>query len=116
MKTSELISKLQQIQKSVPFDADLVMGDDWMPSSLIKVFHEPPHTFLEFEECVDTNEVDEQISESQEKQVRLYISHLLLRYRNQQDVETEIIDQLFDLIVLFKDYTPDAAVTRMSRK
>lgn len=50
MKTSQLIKKLQEIDATVPFDADIVMGDDWMPSKLVKVYHEPPRTFLEFEE------------------------------------------------------------------
>lgn len=50
MKTSELIKALQDIDKNVPFDADVVTGDDWMPADLMKVYHEPPHTFLEFDE------------------------------------------------------------------
>lgn len=50
MKTSQLISRLQEISNAIPFDADVVTGDDWMPASLVCVEHDPPHTFLVFEE------------------------------------------------------------------
>ena len=50
MKTSQLISRLQEISNAIPFDADVVTGDDWMPASLVRVEHDPPDTFLVFEE------------------------------------------------------------------
>lgn len=53
MKLSELIKKLQEIEKSVPFDSEVVTGDDYMPQSITRVYHEPPHTFIEFEEPTD---------------------------------------------------------------
>lgn len=31
MKLSELIKQLQEIDKSVPFDSEVVTGEDWMP-------------------------------------------------------------------------------------
>lgn len=49
MKTSELLSKLEALSKEIPFDAEIVTGDDWMPSALISVHHNPPHTYLEFD-------------------------------------------------------------------
>lgn len=49
MKTSELIAQLQEIEKSVPFDAEVVIGDDWISHKLIRVVHNPPHTFLVFD-------------------------------------------------------------------
>ncbi|WP_035853270.1 hypothetical protein [Deefgea rivuli] len=48
MNTSEVIRKLQALEKTIPFDAEVVIGDDWQPSSLVKIFHQPPYTFLEF--------------------------------------------------------------------
>lgn len=45
MKTSELIKKLQEIDKTVPFDADIVTGDDWLPCGVENVYHAPPHTY-----------------------------------------------------------------------
>ena len=49
MNTSELIAALQKINKSVPFDADIVVEGDIYPQSVIGVRHEPPHTFLVLE-------------------------------------------------------------------
>ena len=64
MKSSELIKKLQTIDKSVPFDAEVVTGDGITPYRLTKVYHEPPHTFLEFgppedEEPIGEKSIDE---------------------------------------------------------
>jgi hypothetical protein len=53
MKLSELIKQLQEIEKSVPFDSTVVTGDDWMPQQIVKVYHEPPYTYIEFEEPVE---------------------------------------------------------------
>lgn len=41
MKTSELIDKLNKIAKTVPFDADIVTGDDWLWQGVDKVYHNP---------------------------------------------------------------------------
>ncbi|KPV95158.1 MULTISPECIES: hypothetical protein [unclassified Pseudoalteromonas] len=49
MKLSELIKQLQEIEKSVPFDSEVVTGEDWMPQSIVQVYHEPPYTFIQFE-------------------------------------------------------------------
>jgi hypothetical protein len=46
MKTSKLITSLQKLEKSVPFDADIVVEGDIYPQSVIGVRHNPPHTFL----------------------------------------------------------------------
>lgn len=57
MKLSELIKQLQEIDKSVPFDSEVVTGDDWMPRRISSVYHEPPHTFIQFEEDDDKQNV-----------------------------------------------------------
>lgn len=55
MKTSELILKLNSINKTVPFDADIVLGDDdYEYDNLISVKHIPPNTHLIF----DTKPID----------------------------------------------------------
>lgn len=48
MKTSTLIQKLTEISKTVPFDADVVTGKDWWPNPITRIYHNPPHTFIEF--------------------------------------------------------------------
>jgi predicted dienelactone hydrolase len=117
MKTTELIARLQQLQKNVPFDADVVTGDDWMPALLKGVRHEPPATYLEFEEFDDQDEIaDNQLSEAQEVQMRTYIAHLLLRFQNRQDTDAETIRKLFELVVLFKESSPQAAIVQMNKK
>lgn len=60
MKTSELIARLQKIEKTVPFDAEVVMGDDWQPTELARVYHEPPYTFLEFADDGDNDPAGEE--------------------------------------------------------
>ncbi|WP_318521282.1 hypothetical protein [Photobacterium leiognathi] len=59
MNTSELIKKLQEIDASVPFDADVVIGDDWMPNAVTGVYHEPPYTFLTIADDTDDEEIEE---------------------------------------------------------
>ncbi|MCY9848228.1 hypothetical protein [Pectobacterium jejuense] len=49
MKTSELIKRLIEIDKTVPFDADIVQGNDYEFDTLQKVYHNPPHTYLVFD-------------------------------------------------------------------
>lgn len=49
MKLSALIKKLQAIQDTVPFDSDVVTGDDFMPTPIKSVYHEPPYTFIQFD-------------------------------------------------------------------
>lgn len=49
MKTSKLIQALQAIDKTVPFDADVMTFGDIYPRRLARVFHEAPDTFLVFE-------------------------------------------------------------------
>ncbi|MCV2401770.1 hypothetical protein OFY17_02620 [Marinomonas sp. C2222] len=49
MKTSEFLVKLKKLDASVPFDAELVIGDDWMPQRVTGLYHEPPHTFIKVE-------------------------------------------------------------------
>ena len=59
MKTSTLIAKLQQIDKTVPFDAEVVTGDDWQFLNIARVYHKPPYTFIEFEDVEDSEGEDD---------------------------------------------------------
>jgi hypothetical protein len=52
MKTSQLIKHLQQIDKDIPFDADIVTGDDWNFQEVEKIYHDMPRTFIQFGEPV----------------------------------------------------------------
>lgn len=49
LKTSVLIQKLMEIDKTVPFDAEVVTGEEWWPTPISRVYHNPPHTCIEFE-------------------------------------------------------------------
>ncbi|EMD6373991.1 hypothetical protein OA40_11410 [Morganella morganii] len=64
MKTSTLIAKLQQIDKTVPFDADVVTGDDWQFLDIARVYHNPPHTFIEFKDIEDLGNDDNDTDEA----------------------------------------------------
>ena len=44
LKTSVLIQKLMEIDKTVLFDADVVTGEEWWPTPISRVYHNPPHT------------------------------------------------------------------------
>ncbi|MDK1260000.1 hypothetical protein [Cronobacter sakazakii] len=49
MKTSVLIQKLMEIDKTLPFDAEVVTGEEWWPIPISRVYHNPPYTYVEFE-------------------------------------------------------------------
>jgi hypothetical protein len=108
MKTSELIKRLQYLQKDIPFDAEIVTGDDWQPSELVRVFHEPPHTFLEFEsigssECI--KEMDS-FSDTQILIVRAYVSSLLHATLNKEASINEAEDDLLSFITFCQRNSP----------
>ena len=48
LKTYVLIQKLMEIDKTVLFDADVVTGEEWWPTPISRVYHNPPHTYVEF--------------------------------------------------------------------
>lgn len=48
LKTSVLIQKLMEIDKTVLFDADVVTCEEWWPTPISRVYHNPPHTYVEF--------------------------------------------------------------------
>lgn len=70
MNTSELIKKLQEIDATVPFDADVVVGEDWMPRAVTGVYHEPPYTFLTIES--DDEEIEEDDHEQSKEMAEKY--------------------------------------------
>jgi hypothetical protein len=54
LTTSELIKILQDIAKTVPFDADVVDSEFGPWTNTIKrVYHDPPVTIIEFERDED---------------------------------------------------------------
>ena len=82
MKTSKLIEKLNKIAETVPFDADVVTGDDWLSQRAIKVYHNPPHTYIEFESF----EEDEWSEDFAEENRRATIKDLSIRSHMLQQV------------------------------
>lgn len=54
MRMSELIAELQELEKEIPFDAEVVIGEFGpFMQRLKRVYHRPPVTVLEFEERDD---------------------------------------------------------------
>ncbi|ARA23069.1 TPA: hypothetical protein U2R10_000633 [Proteus mirabilis] len=82
MKTSELIKKLQEIDKTVPFDADIVTGDDWLPCGVENVYHAPPNTYIQF----NSYDADEMWGDLQENNRRTSIVELSARVSEINDV------------------------------
>lgn len=64
MKVSEAIEKLKEIDSDTPFDSEIVTGDDYMPCRAIKLYHEPPYTYLQFEDLSTDDELNEPLSDA----------------------------------------------------
>lgn len=94
MKTSELIKRLQYFANDVPFDAEVVMGDDWQPTKLKKVYHEPPHTFLEFESTEERYDLDS----SETVLVHSFLASVLERYKEGGVTREHAVSILADLL------------------
>lgn len=78
MKTSILIQKLMEIDKTVPFDADVVTGEDWWPTRISRVYHNPPHTFVEFETGEQSQHDPDEMSIYSELKIR---THQMIQIR-----------------------------------
>ncbi|WP_312343863.1 hypothetical protein [Leclercia sp.] len=79
MKTSVLIQKLMEIDKTVPFDADVVTGEDWCPTPISRVYHNPPHTFVEFEADEQSQDAPDELSVYSELEIR---AHQMMQIRD----------------------------------
>ncbi|EDJ7305258.1 hypothetical protein QBK36_004707 [Salmonella enterica] len=72
LKTSVLIQKLMEIDKTVPFDADVVTGEEWWPIPISRVYHNPPHTFVEFETCEQSQDDPDELTIYSELEIRVH--------------------------------------------
>ncbi|MDJ4625670.1 hypothetical protein ACXOE1_12910 [Salmonella enterica] len=72
MKTSVLIQKLMEIDKTVPFDADVVTGEEWWPIPISRVHHNPPHTFVEFETGEQSQDDPDELTIYSELEIRVH--------------------------------------------
>ncbi|MEB0982343.1 hypothetical protein [Citrobacter portucalensis] len=79
MKTSVLIQKLMEIDKTVPFDAGVVTGEDWCPTPISRVYHNPPHTFVEFEADEQSQNAPDELSVYSELEIR---AHQMMQIRD----------------------------------
>lgn len=105
MRTSELIKQLQAIATTTPFDADVVVGDDWQSVAVRKVQHIPPHTFLELAPAIH-----EGITKQTDAFMRCYLS-LVLTANQQGDLTHEqATDALFELLETVNERGPLAAI------
>ena len=106
MKTSELLSKLEALNKEVPFDAEIVSGDNWMPTTLVSVHHEPPHTFLEFdwpeEESEEIQENVEYSNPQHQAQLQVmltaYLDNLAVQCAEGQITPAKLASQILGLV------------------
>ncbi|MEB5920882.1 hypothetical protein [Franconibacter daqui] len=79
MKTSVLIQKLMEIDKTVPFDAEVVTGEEWWPTPISRVYHNPPHTYVEFETGEQSQDDPEELSVYSELEIR---AHQMMQIRD----------------------------------
>jgi len=100
LKTSVLIQKLVEIDKTVPFDAEVVTGEDWWATPISRVYHNPPHTFVEFETGEQSQDDSDEMSIYSELKIR---AHQMIQVRDfvqsnkelqPEDIVSELNDQI----------------------
>lgn len=79
LKTSVLIQKLMEIDKTVPFDAEVVTGEEWWPTPISRVYHNPPHTYVEFETGEQSQDDPDELSIYSELEIR---AHQMMQIRD----------------------------------
>ena len=79
LKTSVLIQKLMEIDKTVPFDAEVVTGEEWWPTPISRVYHNPPHTYVEFETGEQSQDDPDELSVYSELEIR---AHQMMQIRD----------------------------------
>lgn len=79
LKTSVLIQKLMEIDKTLPFDADVVTGEEWWPTPISRVYHNPPHTYVEFETGEQSQDDPDELSIYSELEIR---AHQMMQIRD----------------------------------
>lgn len=117
MNTSEAIKLLQAIDKTVPFDAEVVSGTEDMPFELVSIKHEPPYTFLDFnypeQESDRTNEDEGRLVktikdiEQEQQMMSIYVDALIHGAKNNEITEEECKTKFLELILQiqrFGDY------------
>lgn len=100
MKTSELIKKLQEIGKTLPFDATVVSGDEWQWEPLVNVFHEAPRTHLEFKQGQSEERMC--LTDQEHSLMDSFMSSVLERYKTNEltlEQATKQLSKLTDMIM-----------------
>lgn len=105
MKTSELIKKLQEIDATVPFDADVVMGDDWQNTPVSRVYHQPPHTFLEL-----VPSEPEDITRKTDAILRSFLASVLTSHQQGKLSLHQATDALIELVDTVNEQGLDAVI------
>lgn len=86
MKLHHLIEALQRIEATVPFESDVVSGDDWMPDGISRVYHEPPYTFIQFDPIDDSDFYDSDqprnFTSQEDLLIQAFIEFMFERYKN----------------------------------
>lgn len=117
MKTSELIRKLQKLEREIPFDAEVVTGGDWQPSELVRVQHEPPYTFLEFEGIGEKESLEEarEFSDTQRPLVGAYLSSLLHRVKDNPSTIDDVESEILGFVVFCQENPPSEVFEALKR-
>lgn len=117
MKTSELIRELQKLEREIPFDAEIVTGDDSQPLELVRVQHEPPYTFLEFEGIGETELLEKarEFSDTQLILVGAYISSILNRLKDNPSVIDDVEREVLSFVVFCQANTPSEVFEALKR-
>ncbi|ELY3773053.1 hypothetical protein SMX71_002706 [Cronobacter dublinensis] len=79
LKTSVLIQKLMEIHKTVPFDAEVVTGEEWWPTPISRAYHNPPYTYIEFETDEQSKDDLDELSVYRELEIR---AHQMMQIRD----------------------------------
>lgn len=105
MKASQLIAKLQEIAATVPFDADVVMGGDWQNTPVSRVYHQPPHTFLEL-----APSEQEHITQQTDAMLRSFLASILTSHQQGELSLHQATDALIELVDTVNEQGPGAVV------
>lgn len=105
MKTSQLIAQLQEIATTVPFDADVVMGDDGQNTPINRVYHQPPHTFIEL-----TPGEHENITKQTDTLIRSFLATVLTSHQAGELSLHQATDAMMELVDTVNEQGPRAVV------
>lgn len=113
MNISDLINKLQLIDKTVPFDSEVVSGDDWMPDKISAVYHEPPYTFIQFSEThphLTDPDFTYDFNEQELLLIKSFITYLFEQYKSEDIELSEVVSLTAKLNEITRTRSPESVI------